>query len=428
MKNWFSRSERRAPALILLALGAALAFWSPWASLAALALTATVLLWPHGPRRAELAALDSLLQAAGRGELTERLPRAFRDPQLEAMRVNLNAALDQTESTFREMLGAMDGSAHQRPWRRLHSAGLHGIYGRVLEQMQQMLDSLQDAQVSVIREALLSRIFVRSERGLSMAIDQVDRALKAVGQQATHSGERANSFSASARAMSTAAERMSVALGQAGDSAQAGSTAMAELSTTTEAIRDLTGTIDNIAKQTNLLALNASIEAARAGEAGRGFAVVAEQVRELADESQRSAESIAKAIGAMGQAMHTAIAQMQALSDSVGQARQTADEFGHNLATSATSADEVGAMTTRIVEGAQTMESSMNVVATAQKARADANVIINGDGDDLSQLSDMERDAAKIAASRRWVRDDGDRGALIAIYDRLFASLEEQMR
>ena len=57
-------------------------------------------------------------------------------------------------------------------------------------------------------------------------------------------------------------------------------------------IDELTSNILDIASQTNLLALNASIEAARAGEAGRGFAVVAEEIRQLADNSRKTASDI----------------------------------------------------------------------------------------------------------------------------------------
>ena len=203
MKNSSLPFSRKLTLLGLLAMAGALAFVSPWGVLAAVVVAVALLFWPVTNTSGELGRIDTLLQKFGDGEMVGRLPNVMADPTLESIRVNLNSVLDQTETAFREILGALQASTSGNVARRLQLPGLHGTFRTVLERMQVILDHLAEAQESVAREALLSQIFLRSERGLSLAIEHVDTALNNVGSNSRTSRELAGSFGRSASTWST---------------------------------------------------------------------------------------------------------------------------------------------------------------------------------------------------------------------------------
>ncbi|NOX90479.1 MAG: methyl-accepting chemotaxis protein [Calditrichaeota bacterium] len=96
-------------------------------------------------------------------------------------------------------------------------------------------------------------------------------------------------------------------------------------------IGEISDFIAEISSRTNLLALNASIEAARAGEAGRGFSVVADEIRNLAERSNTSAEEISKLIEAIQNSITKTLTTIEVGSQEVTEGTRLVDKAGDAL-------------------------------------------------------------------------------------------------
>ena len=114
-----------------------------------------------------------------------------------------------------------------------------------------------------------------------------------------------------------------------------------QLASRSEAIEGFASTITRVAKQSALLALNAAIEAARAGEAGRGFAVVAGEMRQLAEDSAKSASEITDHVRGVRESMLSVVSAMSRGRESVVGVQEVSRDAERALERIGTSVDRV---------------------------------------------------------------------------------------
>lgn len=115
------------------------------------------------------------------------------------------------------------------------------------------------------------------------------------------------------------------------ESVQLSAHAIKKLESQSNEVSLIINMIRDIASQTNLLALNAAIEAARAGESGKGFAVVAEEVRKLAEQSEKSANSISDLISKINEDTSLTVQTMNVVTENVEDGLQTVEEAGKSF-------------------------------------------------------------------------------------------------
>ncbi|UEB95060.1 methyl-accepting chemotaxis protein [Pseudomonas sp. HN2] len=313
----------------------------------------------HGiarPLKQMVAMLDDIAQ--GEGDLTRRLS-SDRSDELGSIAKGFNTFLAKLQAMITQVVTSVqsvsDSSEHTADIAIRTNIGVQ----KQMAEIDQVATAVQE---------------------MTATAQDVARNATQAAQAASHADQAASQGMQIVRDTSNSIGVLAVEIGKAVDVVQT-------LAKDSENINAILTAIRGIAEQTNLLALNAAIEAARAGEQGRGFAVVADEVRNLAQKTQKATEEIQAMIQQLQQGTRDVVRVMEDSQSRTDESVQHAAKAAEALETITQAVSVINDMNTQIASAAEEQSAvaddiNRNVINIGQVANE-----VAGGADESSSAS-----------------------------------------